>query len=140
MMELPDTIYERFVKRGAILYSEIFEEIDHGKYFVVIGIYNDEVAGFFFINSQIHPLIQKKPEQFAMQYPLRKKFYDFLKYDSFLCATAIQKIPVARLVASMSSGQTTCIGNLTDDDLTAVLDACRQSKLFRPVDKRNFFD
>lgn len=138
-MELPTSLYESMIRRGVILHSDIFEDIDHGKFFAVIGVAGDMVAGFFFINSRIHPTIMKRPAQFAMQYPLKKSDYSFLKYDSFLSATVIQKIPVNKLSSSIKSGQTTQVGNLTDDDLTAVLDACRKSELFRPSDKKKFF-
>lgn len=139
MMELPQSLHKRFVERGSILHSDIFEDIDHGKFFAVMGVSGDMVVGFFFINSRIHPSIQKKPAQFAMQYPLRKQNYDFLKYDSFLSATEIIKLPVSRLTETIASGQTTFVGNLTEEDLTAILEACRTSDLFRPSDKRKFF-
>lgn len=138
-MELPQSLHKHFVQRGSILHSEIFEDIDHGKFFAVIGVSDDMIAGFFFINSRIHPSIQKRPAQFAMQYPLRKKDYDFLKYDSFLSATEIIKLPVSRLAETIADGQTAYAGSLTDEDLTAILEACRASDLFRPSDKRKFF-
>ena len=139
MMELPQSLHERFVQRGSILHSEIFDDIGHGKFFAVIGVSDHMIAGFFFVNSRIHPAIQKKPEQFAMQYLLRKKDYDFLKYDSFLSATEIIKLPVSRLAETIADGRTVYAGSLTEDDLTAILEACRTSDLFRPSDKRKFF-
>ena len=68
-----------------------------------------------------------------------KKDYDFLKYDSFLSATEIIKLPVSRLAETIADGQTAYAGSLTDEDLTAILEACRASDLFRPSDKRKFF-
>lgn len=138
-MELPQSLHKCLVERGSILHSEVFGDIDHGKFFAVMGISDDMVVGFFFINSRIHPTIQKKPAQFAMQYPLRKKDYDFLKYDSFLSATEIIKLPVSRLVESIADSQTAYIGNLTEEDLTAIVEACRASDLFSASDKRKFF-
>lgn len=113
-MILPSSLHENFIKRGTILHSEIFEDIDHGKFFAVMGISDDMVAGFFFINSHIHPVIKKRPEQFAMQYPLKHSDYAFLKYDSFLCATAIQKIPLDKLAETVAGGKTVHVGNLTE--------------------------
>lgn len=121
------------------MHSEIFEDIDHGKFFAVMGVSEDMLVGFFFINSRIHPAIQRRPAQFAMQYLLRKKDYDFLKYDSFLSATTIVKLPVNRLSETIAGGQTAYVGKLTEEDLTAILEACRKSNLFRPSDKRKFF-
>lgn len=138
-MKLPHSLHEQFIERGTILHSEIFEDIDHGKFFAVMGVSEDMIAGFFFINSRIHPAIQKRPDQFAMQYLLRKRYYNFLKYDSFLSATAIVKLPINRLTETINSGQTSYAGKLTEEDLTAILDACRKSDLFRPSEKRKFF-
>lgn len=138
-MIIPAALHERFIKRGTILHSEIFEDIGHGKFFAVMGVSDDCVAGFFFINSRIHPGIMNRPEQLAMQYPLKHADYDFLRYDSFLCATALMKIPVARLAETVTAGKTVHVGNLTADDLAAVLQTCRTSRLFRESDKRRFF-
>jgi hypothetical protein len=43
------------VERGQILYSNIFANIDHPKFFVVVGVTEDEVAGFFYINILFSP-------------------------------------------------------------------------------------
>lgn len=138
-MELPVQLLQQGIKRGSILLSNSFEDIDHAKFFAVIGVYQDVIAGFFFINSRIHPIVMSKPEQFAMQYQLRKQDYDFLRYDSFLGANELQTRSVSSLAASMQDGQTSIVGMLTDEDLTAVLEACRSSELFTPKEKRQFF-
>lgn len=138
-MELPIQLLQRGIQRGSILLSDSFEDIDHAKFFAVIGVFEDRIAGFFFINSRIHPIIRSKPAQFAMQYLLRKKDYDFLRYDSFLCASNLITRPVSELTTTMNNGQTTIVGHLTDEDLNAVLVACRESKLFSIKEKRNFF-
>ncbi len=138
-MELPEALLYNGIRRGTILLSDSYEYIDHAKFFAIIGVYEDKIAGFFFINSRIHPVIQSKPEQFAMQYQLRKKDYDFLRYDSFLCANNLITRPVTDLVKTMQKGETTIVGQLTDEDLEAVLAACRDSRLFSPKEKRLFF-
>lgn len=74
-----------------------------------------------------------------MQCQLRKKDYDFLRYDSFLGANELQTRPVSVLAESMKNGQTSIIGRLTDEDLSAVLEACRNSDLFTAKQKRQFF-
>lgn len=45
-MEIPDLLIESKIDRGVILHSTMFENIDHGKFFVVVGINADYVAGF----------------------------------------------------------------------------------------------
>ena len=138
-MELPVELLRCGIQRGSILLSDCFEDIDHAKFFAVIGVYDDCIAGFFFINSRIHPIVQSKPVHFAMQYLLRKKDYPFLHYDSFLGANEIQTRPVSVFASSIKNGQTSIVGHLTDEDLTAVLESCRESDLFSAKEKRNFF-
>lgn len=138
-MELPDVLLRQGVQRGSILLSDSFEDIDHSKFFAVIGVFEDKIAGFFFINSRIHPIIAKKPEMFAMQYPLLRRNYPFLRYDSFLGANELQTRPVDALVRSMQTGNTILVGELIADDLERILEACRNSDLFSPKEKRQFF-
>lgn len=138
-MDLPLQLLRQGVERGSILLSDSFQDIDHAKFFAVVGVCQDKIAGFFFINSRIHPIIESKPEQFAMQYLLRKSDYAFLKYDSFLAANELQTRPVSVLARSMQDGQTSIVGQLTDQDLSAVLEACRNSRLFSAKEKRQFF-
>lgn len=139
MMELPTQLLRQGVRRGSILLSDSFEDIDHAKFFAVVGVSQNEIAGFFFINSRIHPIIMSKPDLLAMQYLLRKRDYDFLRYDSFLGANELQVRSVAALVKSMQDGHTSIVGQLTEEDLNAVLEACRSSELFSLKEKRTFF-
>ena len=55
-MDLPISLIEKSIGRGDILLSE-FDGIDHRKFFVVMGVNEENVCGFFFINSNIHPAI-----------------------------------------------------------------------------------
>lgn len=138
-MDLPVNLLQQGISRGTILLSDCFVDIDHAKFFAVIGVHDDKIAGFFFINSRIHPVIATKPKSFAMQYQLRKRDYDFLRYDSFLGADELLTRPIVDLVKSMQTGQTSVVGQLTDEDLNAVLEACRNSELFSAKEKRQFF-
>ncbi|MDE6802880.1 MAG: hypothetical protein K2J06_08975, partial [Muribaculaceae bacterium] len=114
MMELPAGLHTLMIRRGSILHSEMFENIDHGKFFVIIGVSEESVAGFFFINSRIHPAIMRRPDQLEMQYELTPADYTFLNHTSYLCATVIQEIPIARLSATFADRTTTCVGQLRE--------------------------
>lgn len=92
-MELPAILLDTLVYRGQILHSDIFENIDHANFFVVIGVSSDSIAGFFYINSEINRFINNKDEQLLMQYPLFQCDYSFLSHDSYICATNIVKLP-----------------------------------------------
>jgi len=138
-MELPLELLQQGIQRGSVLLSDSFEDIDHAKFFAVIGVYEDKIAGFFFINSRIHPIIESKPEQFAMQYQLHKRDYDFLRYDSFLGADRLLTRPIDDFIMTMQNGQTSIVGQLTNEDLTNILNACRSSRLFSAKEKKQFF-
>lgn len=138
-MDLPSKLAKLAIERGTILHSTIFEDIDHGKFFAIVGINEYEVAGFFFINSNIHNSLYRKPEQFRMQYPLLQKNYSFLRYDSFLCATNIITRSRSELMESINKGTTEIIAYMTEEDLNNVLDMVRKSKLFSKIEKEQFF-
>lgn len=126
------------IKRGAILHSETFDFVDHGKFFVIMGVSHGEVAGFFFINSGINKWIQGKEEMLAMQYPMRKSDYGFLRYDSFLAAQELLKIPISKIESDMEKWQTIFKSLMKEEHVNEVLQMARHSKLFKPKDKKNF--
>nr|DAU43255.1 MAG TPA: hypothetical protein [Caudoviricetes sp.] len=126
------------IKRGAILHSETFDFVDHGKFFVIMGVSHGEVAGFFFINSGINKWIQGKEEMLAMQYPMRKADYGFLRYDSFLAAQELLKIPISKIESDMDKGHTIFKALMKEEHVEEVLRMARHSKLFKPKDKKNF--
>lgn len=134
-MDLPTAL---FIDRGGILHSDAFDNIDHGKFFVVIGKNDDGYVGFFFINSNINP-INQKPEQMKMQYLLRRSDYGFLRYDSYLCCTEITTIEKGRLDKSLAEGRTIIKGVLKSEHVEEVLKMVRESKLFTKVEKETFF-
>lgn len=129
-MEIPTSLLEQKIDRGTILHSSMFENIDHGKFFVIIGVTTEYIAGFFFINSNINKYIESKPKQFAMQYPMRKADYAFLHYDSFLSAVRIEKISCSYLAETIKSGITTFVGTMKDEHIEELLEKARTSELF----------
>lgn len=126
------------IKRGAILHSETFDFVDHGKFFAIMGVSHGEVAGFFFINSGINKWIQGKEEMLVMQYPMRKADYGFLRYDSFLAAQELLKIPISKIESDMDNGHTVFKAQMKEEHVEEVLRMARHSKLFKPKDKKNF--
>lgn len=138
-MEIPLPAIEHTIRRGVILHSDTFDWIDYGKFFVIAGVSRDHVAGFFFINSNIHPSIFSKQEQLDLQYPLKKADYSFLTHDSFLCASDIIKRPRHDIALGISSGSTAVIGEMKSSHICELLDMVRSSRLFSAKDKRDFF-
>lgn len=138
-MQLPESLYNTVIKRGQILHSENFVDIGHGKFFVIIGITDDSIVGFFFINSNVNKYLFNKPELLAMQYPMRKEDYGFLRYDSFLCATKILKLNKQDIVSGLQNGTVQIISQLMQEHLDDVLTMVRKSDLFKEREKRLFF-
>lgn len=98
MIMLSESLLSSSIKRGAILHSYMFRNIDHGKFFVVVGISEDKVAGFFFINSNINKFNERSQTLMDAQLFIRKENYDFLTHDSFICATRFTEIKVSQIV------------------------------------------
>ncbi len=139
MMEIPLQLLSVHIDRGAILHSYGFEDIDHGKFFVIVGVSKEMVAGFFYINSNINRYIYSKPELFAMQCPIKKEDYPFLKYDSFICGSDLIKLPKSIIVRQLQEDKAQFVGRLKDDDMTMLLEAARKSEIFNKADIRSFF-
>lgn len=138
-MELPIELYEKEVRRGRIIHSYNFENIDHGKFFVIIGVTQDSIVGFFFINSNINKYIQDKPDIMAVQYPLLKRDYAFLKHDSFICATEIEEIKKSDIIDGIKNRSVVFVDDLRQEHLDDVLTMVRESKLFDKKEKEMYF-
>jgi len=127
------------IRRGNIFHSCDFKDIDHCKYFVIIGEDLNNYVGFFFINSNINISIQKEIKFFNMQMPIKRHFYEFLNYDSFIDAHAISTIPKDKLKNQISKGLTKFKGSLTQEDEKLLLESLRCSDLYSEYEKTSFF-
>lgn len=137
-MEIPVGAIANSIGRGDILLSE-FDGIDHRKFFVVMGVSEEKVCGFFFINSNIHPAIFNKQEQLDLQYPLSHRDYTFLKYDSFLCASSVIERSLKDISEGISNKTTVVIGHLKDEQISDVVEMVRGSKVISERHKRLYF-
>lgn len=137
-MDIPVSLIEGSIGRGDILLSE-FDGIDHRKFFVVMGVSEEKVCGFFFINSNIHPAIFNKQEQLNLQYPMMHRDYGFLKYDSFLCASSVIERRLTDISEGIENGTTSIIGKMKEEHVADVLEMVRASKIISERHKRMFF-
>lgn len=137
-MDIPVTLVEGSISRGDILLSE-FDGIDHRKFFVVMGVSKDKVCGFFFINSNVHPAIFNKQEQLNLQYPMLHRDYEFLKYDSFLCASSVIERKLIDIAEGIKEGTTSIIGRMKDEHVSDVLEMVRTSKVISERHKKIYF-
>jgi len=138
MMEIPANLIESTIHRGTIIHSYGFIGIDHGKFFVVIGIRADCLVGFFFINSAINRKIFGKQRLLDMQYPMKQVDYPFLRYDSFLCATNIMTIEKSVLASEIADGTASIVGEMRPAHISELLSAARASDLFTDYEKTTF--
>lgn len=138
MIMLSESLLSSSIKRGAILHSYMFRNIDHGKFFVVVGISEDKVAGFFFINSNINKFNERSQTLMNAQLFIRKENYDFLTHDSFICATRFTEIKVSQIVKSIQEGQTTFVSDLLENDLKELINSVRSSRLFTTAQKNKY--
>ena len=104
-----------------------------------MGISNDKICGFFFINSNIHPSIFSKQDLLNMQYPLRHTDYTFLKYDSFLCASSVIERSVSSLSEEIAAGSTSVISHLKAEHIAEVLELVRTSRVISERHKKLYF-
>ena len=137
-MDIPVSLIEDSIGRGDILLSES-DGIDHQKFFVVMGVSEDKVCGFFFINSNIHPAIFNKQEQLALQYPMRHRDYEFLKYDSFLCASSVIERRLSDITEGITNGTTLLIGHMKEEHISEVIAMVRTSKVISQRHKTLYF-
>jgi len=137
-MDIPVTAISDSIQRGDILLSE-FDGIDHRKFFVVMGVSEDKICGFFFINSNIHPAIFNKQEQLELQYPLLRRDYKFLKYDSFLCASSVIERRVSDISESIQDRTTQVIGHMKKEHIADVVEMVRASKVISERHKKLYF-
>jgi hypothetical protein len=127
------------IKRGCIFHSW-FENIKHGKFFVIIGEDENNYAGYFFINSNINQNISKKPELFEMQMPIKKSVYSsFLTHDSFIACHKISLISKNTLSEQIRRGLAKYKDRLTNEDEELLLDALRSSDLYSEKQKKRYF-
>lgn len=140
-MDIPNQhdLANQLISRGTIFHSDMFSEIDHGKFFVVIGEDSHDLVGYFFINSYVRDFLARKPELSALQYPLDKTDYNFLSHSSYLCCSHLKKISKKLLAESIVSTQAELKGTLTPDDLKSVLDKVRKSKIYSNKEKESYF-
>ncbi len=129
------------LKRGDILHRWFNDTTPpKNKFFVVMGEDENNIIGFFFINSDINNYIKRNQTLLDMQMSIKKVDYPFLTNSfSYICAHEIKPINKAILHDELESGTTERKGHLRDEDLSLLLDAVRDSKLFSKIEKETYF-
>lgn len=74
-----------------------------------------------------------------MQYPLLVSDYPFLDHTSYICVTNVVTMDKAVLIESITNNRTKVVDILKANHLDELLCKLRQSRLFSPIIKRQFF-
>ena len=136
-MEIP---YKFLIERGAIILSNDIENINHPKFFVVIGENSDNIVGFFFINSNINKIISSKQDFLDMQVIIKHEDYpEILKYTSFIDCHRLRHIPKSKLEKQLENKKASYKGKLKQEDIDRIIETLLTSDLFSNVEKKTFF-
>jgi disulfide oxidoreductase YuzD len=127
------------IQRGAIFHSKNINNITHGKFFVVVGQDEENIVGFFFINSKIDNSIIANKSFFDMQMPIKKENYPFLDYLSYIDCHEIKKIRKEDFCERIESNDIEYKTILIEEDLRLMMEAVRESIVFSTIEKNNFF-
>ncbi|MDR3226283.1 MAG: hypothetical protein LBT56_01245 [Prevotellaceae bacterium] len=129
------------IKRGAIFLSEKIKNIEHPKFFVIIGEDANNFVGYFFINSSVNKYMFSRQDFINMQMNIKRSKYDsFLKYDSFIDCHELSKIKKDTLLEQINNKITEYKGELTEEDLEMLMENLRKSDLYSKVEKDTFFN
>ena len=126
--------------RGNIFHGDIFPDIDHGKYFAVVGEDGNNLIGAFFINSEVNTNVIRTQEQHDLQMPLTNTRYQFLSKDlSYLNCAYLVRIDKDSLRAHINTRKVTYRATLEEGDMDYILNKLRASELYTKAEKNTFF-
>jgi len=108
--------------------------IQRPKYFVVVGQdIENGLIGSLLINSNVNKNVINTKTLLDCQFPLQKKDYDFLQYDSYLdCSELFELDKIKILQKGME------VGELTSKDCMLVMEHLRYSEVISPKLKKRY--
>lgn len=125
--------------KGDIFINQ-FEGIDHEKFFIVAGLSGDKIFSCsIYINSDIHPSIERKPALKVLQVPLMMKNYGFLKHNSYACCSTPLPMETEKIHHWMQQGTCKVISSLNETDLGYVTSAIVNSGLLSEEEIELYF-
>jgi hypothetical protein len=138
------------VKKGELLKSTLskgnvfigeFEEIDHKKFFIIIGITTEKVSFCsVYINSKIPKFMFSNETLLNLQVNIKGSKYDFLKYDSFVSCNRPYMYDVSDLVCWIDNGKCKYVGDIDNEDLENITTTVINSGLLIEKDIKTFFE
>lgn len=127
-------ILETFLSKGCV-FAGRFKEINHEKYFIVVGITKDVVSCCsVFINSNIPHFILNNATLLSLQVNIQGRKYDFLTHDSFVSCNSIQKYSISDL------SKCRYIGKIDNNDLENILVTILNSDVLTEKERELYFN
>lgn len=135
-----DKLFKMSLQKGAVFINK-FDEIDHPKFFIIVGLSQDKVfTCSVYINSNIPPAIMNKQALLDLQVPIKGSKYDFLTHDSFVCCSTSLPIETANIQKWIEESKTCSIkGQLDEEDLENVTTTLINSGLFSEEEIELYF-
>jgi len=129
------------IKPGSIIYIFCdFIDDPHNKY-ILVNYCDKDIILVFFINTEIHPLIDRDPNQRACQIKLTQVKYPFLDHDSHLnCTEVIEGFDWDTIIDHLLVKGDDYKGELLKDDIVEVLVAVNSTKTISNFDKKLIMD
>ena len=118
---IKDKLFKKSLQKGAVFINK-FNEIDHPKFFIIVGLSDDKVfTCSVYINSNIPPAIMNKQSLLDLQVPIKGSKYNFLTHDSFVCCSTPLPIETENIQKWIEEAKTCSIkGQLDVEDLENV--------------------
>ena len=88
---------------------------------------------------ELHPAIFNKQEQLNLQYPLLHRDYEFLKYDSFLCASSVIERRLQDITDGLRNRTTQILGRMKEEHIQDVVEMVKASKVISERHKQLYF-
>jgi hypothetical protein len=124
-MEFSGTVKADLIKQTLSkgnVFSGKFKDIDHKKFFIVIGISCKKICFCsVYINSNIPKYIYSNQQLLNLQVNIKGSKYTFLKYDSFVACNSPLQYNVNDLIAWINEGICEYVGNIDEEDLDNII-------------------
>ena len=126
------------IQPGAVFF--IFDQnTQKDKFIVILGIDTHKIiVGSLYINSEINPNVIRTKEQKSRQFKLKCSDYPFLKYDSYIDTSYIQKRRYANLIDILVAKKGVWQGEIKERDFDYLRSIMSVSRIISTADKRDF--
>jgi len=132
-------MHKALLSCGSVYLGE-FKNIDHKKYFIIVGMSADKIfICSVFINSNIPNAILKRQKLLNLQVPIKGAKYDFLRYDSFVSCNNYLNMQFSDIYNSINAGKCKYIGKIDNQDLENVKESLINSGLLTPKEMELYF-